>query len=190
MSVYLLDHKIMDMPRIDSVRYLGSWIYLCYHYVMNRITETCFYKCQYWVIQCGVASDMTITVTSKWALRRLKSPAIWLSVQELVQADTNEHFRASYLWALHYYSDLMLSQAFQPLATQLSKKAALPLAKIISTASCRSSKTGPWSYVRKIPLKRPSNVENLSMQTVSCCRYRLVSCLTNTLASDNVWAQT
>ena len=34
--------------------------------------------------------------------------------------------------ALAYYSDLTLSQAFQPIATKLSKKAALPLAKIIA----------------------------------------------------------
>ena len=45
--------------------------------------------------------------------------------------------------ALSYYSDLTLSQSFQPMGAQLSKKAALPLAQIIATASCRSSKTGP-----------------------------------------------
>ena len=48
---------------------------------------------------------------------------------------------------LSYYSDLMLSQAFQPMAVQISKKVALPLAKILATASCRSSKTGPWAYL-------------------------------------------
>ena len=36
-------------------------------------------------------------------------------------------------------------QKFQPMAVQLSMKAALPLAKILATASCHSSKTGPWS---------------------------------------------
>ena len=46
-------------------------------------------------------------------------------------------------WALSYYSDLTLLQEFQPTAAQLSMKAALPLAKILATASCRSSKTGP-----------------------------------------------
>ena len=46
--------------------------------------------------------------------------------------------------ALSYYSDLTLSQSFQPMAAQLSKKAALPLGKMIATASCRISKTGPW----------------------------------------------
>ena len=44
---------------------------------------------------------------------------------------------------LSYYSDLTLSQEFQPMAAQLSMKAALPLAKTLATASCRSSKTGP-----------------------------------------------
>ena len=43
--------------------------------------------------------------------------------------------------ALSYYSDLTLSQEFQPMAAQLSMKAALPLVKILVTASCRSSKT-------------------------------------------------
>ena len=47
-------------------------------------------------------------------------------------------------WVLFYYSDLTLSESFQPMAAQLSNKAALPLAKILATASCRSSKTGPW----------------------------------------------
>ena len=50
-----------------------------------------------------------------------------------------------WLWfrALSYYSDLTLSQSFQPMGAQLSKKAALPLAKIIATASCRSGKPRP-----------------------------------------------
>ena len=37
-----------------------------------------------------------------------------------------------------------MSPSFQPMAAQLSKKAVLPLAKIIVTTPCRSSKTGPW----------------------------------------------
>ena len=41
---------------------------------------------------------------------------------------------------LSHYSDLTQSQSFQPMATHLSK-AALPLAKILATTSCRSSKT-------------------------------------------------
>ena len=51
--------------------------------------------------------------------------------------------RVQLYWALSYYRDLMLSQYFQPMAVQLSLKAAVPLAKIFVTASCRSSKTGP-----------------------------------------------
>ena len=46
-------------------------------------------------------------------------------------------------WALSCYSDLTLSQKFQPMAAQLSMKAALTLAKIPATASCRSSEQGP-----------------------------------------------
>ena len=55
---------------------------------------------------------------------------------------------------LSYYSDLTLTQAFPPMAAQLSKKAAHALAKILATASCRSSKTGyhvPRIYERKLP---------------------------------------
>ena len=55
------------------------------------------------------------------------------------------YYNTDYSWALSYYSDLTLSQEFQPMAAQLSMKAALPLAKILATASCRSSKTGPWA---------------------------------------------
>ena len=45
--------------------------------------------------------------------------------------------------SLFYYSDLTLSQEFQPMGVQLSMKAALPLAQILATALCRSSNTGP-----------------------------------------------
>ena len=45
-----------------------------------------------------------------------------------------------------FTTELTQSQSYQPMAAQLSKKkAALPLAKILVTASCRTSKTGPWS---------------------------------------------
>ena len=44
-------------------------------------------------------------------------------------------------WVLSCYSDLMLSQAFPPMAAQLSQKAVLPLAKIPATVSCYRSKT-------------------------------------------------
>ena len=62
-------------------------------------------------------------------------------------------------WALSYYSDRTLWQEFQPMAAKLSMKAALPLAKILTTASCRSSKTGPWlltSPRHQQPWFRPS----------------------------------
>ena len=44
--------------------------------------------------------------------------------------------------ALHYYNDLKLSRKFQPMAAQLSMKAAPPLAKILVTASCCRGNTG------------------------------------------------
>ena len=44
--------------------------------------------------------------------------------------------------ALSYYNDLTLSQYFQSMA------AVLPLAKILVTTSCRSSKTGPWALFK------------------------------------------
>ena len=47
---------------------------------------------------------------------------------------------------LNYHSELTLSQEFQPMAEQLSMKAALPLAKNLVTASWRSSDTGPWNH--------------------------------------------
>ena len=40
-----------------------------------------------------------------------------------------------YARVLSDYSDLTLSQEFQPMTAQLSMKAALPLAKILATAS-------------------------------------------------------
>ena len=38
------------------------------------------------------------------------------------------------------------SQEFQPMASQLSKKAALPLAKILATCRNNVSNTGPWPF--------------------------------------------
>ena len=69
--------------------------------------------------------------------------------------------------ALSYHSDLMLLQSFQPMAAQLSKKAALPLAKIFVTGSCRSSKTGPrthLNWLQKICVRH--SVEPLTPHTV------------------------
>ena len=56
------------------------------------------------------------------------------------------------------------------MAAQFSKKAALPLAKILATASCRSSKTGPraLSYYSDLTLSQEFQlmVAQLSMKTV------------------------
>ena len=47
---------------------------------------------------------------------------------------------------LSHYSDLMLSQEFQPMAAQLSLKAALPSAKILATASGPGLIVHPMKY--------------------------------------------
>ena len=85
------------------------------------------------------------------------------------QQQQQKHIKALHYWAVSYYSELMLSQEFQTMTAQLSMKAALPLAKILATVSCRSRKTGPWSYGREttchwlIPLTRASNADGDSM---------------------------
>ena len=79
-----------------------------------------------------------------------------------------------------YYSDPTLSQEFQPMAAQLSMKAALPLAKILATASCRSSKTGPSSpyipttccvWLVVFPLdSHDKGWQKLNLLTMACSR--------------------
>ena len=57
---------------------------------------------------------------------------------------------------LYYYSDLKLSQKFQPMAAQLSMKAALPLAEILAIAPCRCSnnnKSDAHEIIRMCPIK-------------------------------------
>ena len=87
--------------------------------------------------------------------------------------------------ALFYYSDLTLLQAFQPMAAQLSKKAELPLAKILATVPCRSSKTGPsWaidckgakvtSYSARRVNLYPSMYRKISRDTIYLGRERLI----------------
>ena len=55
-----------------------------------------------------------------------------------------------------YYSDMILSQVFQPMGAQLSLKAALPLAERLVTASNSCSKIGPcdsdlWCFLWSVP---------------------------------------
>ena len=57
-----------------------------------------------------------------------------------------------YSGTLYYYCDLAHPQEFQPMPAQLSMKAALPLAKILATASCRSSNIGHW-FSAAMPLQ-------------------------------------
>ena len=65
---------------------------------------------------------------------------------------------AASTWALSYYSDRTLSQEFEPMAAQLSMKAALPLAKILAIASCRSCKTGPRRATIEIWVKHETYI--------------------------------
>ena len=55
----------------------------------------------------------------------------------------------------------MLSQPFKPMATQLSKKAVLPLAEILATESCRSSEIGPClpEMTKKYPIAMTGIIE-------------------------------
>ena len=68
--------------------------------------------------------------------------------------------------SLYWIRVLTLLRAFQPMAAQLSKKAVLPLAKILATASCRSSKTGP-RYRSLKPFIRKTRTD-LHIQYQSC----------------------
>ena len=50
-------------------------------------------------------------------------------------------------WALYYWRFCDTSQEFQPMASQLSKKAAIPLAKILATCRNNVSNTGPCLFL-------------------------------------------
>ena len=84
--------------------------------------------------------DTSVILVSPWSLRR----------HTFEQDDVIKWKHFPRYWALSYYTDLTLSQTFQPMTAQLSQKAALPLAKILATASGRSSKTGPRSSVNSL----------------------------------------
>ena len=90
--------------------------------------------------------------------------------------------------ALSYYSDQMLSQSFQQMAAQLSKKAALPLAKILvtwqATLSCCSSKTGSRSSTRLLtwPAMRKWHTWSTRKNT-----FRDSFCATALGSQDSIW---
>ena len=88
------------------------------------------HNCVLCVIDCRLSSSCLM------ALSRLQ-----VSMPELPQ----NHLSANWLWVLYYYCHMSLSQGFQPLAAQLSLKAALPLAERIAIISNRCSNTGLWS---------------------------------------------
>ena len=72
-----------------------------------------------------------------WICRNVTALTGLLSPQEMLIVSSN----CLGTWALYYFSDLTLS-VFLPMATQLSMKAELPLAKSLATVSFRSSHTG------------------------------------------------
>ena len=57
------------------------------------------------------------------------------------------HLFTHWLWALSYYGALVLSQDFQPMAAQLSKKAALPLAQFLRQRHVVVVRQGPEDTV-------------------------------------------
>ena len=87
---------------------------------------------------------ISLTKAIKWLLPYYRSILIYHSTVGCCPTKTPR------TWALNYYGDMTLSQTFQPMATQLSMKAVLPLAKGLATASCRSSNTGSWPSRRGI----------------------------------------
>ena len=81
-------------------------------------------------------------------------------VNSTEQIETKSHLIQTWHWAmwqhgvtlpqacsLYYYSDLTLSQSFQPMTAQLSMEAVLPLAKSLATVFYRSDNRGPWSHI-------------------------------------------
>ena len=88
----------------------------------------------------------TMRVNSLW----LDDAYIYIYMCQWTGSLPVQHQTIIWTWALSNYSDLTLSQEFQPMAAQLSMKAALPLAKILVTASCCSSKTGPSAAILSI----------------------------------------
>ena len=74
-----------------------------------------------------------------WKLRA----AVTLSLSSLVALQVVVMTTCSATRALFYYCDMTLSQKFEPMAAQLSLKAAMPLTERIATGSDRCSKTGP-----------------------------------------------
>ena len=80
-----------------------------------------------------VLEKMTSTVVDSHHISRMAAPQ-WIRIPHWVT------------WALSYYSDMTLSQEFQPMAAQLSMKAALPLAKFLRQRHVAVVRQGPASY--------------------------------------------
>ena len=86
-----------------------------------------------------------IDYRSKFLYRFISSISIIYGNTSAKQVNPSWWIGKSQPQALSYNSELTLSQSFQPMAAQLSKKAALPLAKILVTGSCQNSTSnGSW----------------------------------------------
>ena len=126
------------------------------------------HNCVLCVIDCRLSSSCLM------ALSRLQ-----VSMPELPQ----NHLSANWLWVLYYYCHMSMSQGFQPMAAQLSVKAALPLAERIATASDCCSNTGPWSVgifegvvsvileLNKSDIYNWVSVKHIILFTANMCRY-------------------
>ena len=81
---------------------------------------------------------------------------------------------------LFYYNDLTLSQTFQPMAAQLSKKAALPLAKILESIcnmGCypHGAYLAPWHLQQSCLLTDVIHPVNSSFPGKSGCDFKTAS---------------
>ena len=109
-----------------------------------------------------------------WICRNVTTLTGLLSPQEMLIVSSN----CLGTWALYYFSDLTLS-VFLPMATQLSMKAELPLAKSLATALFRSSNTGHRlhfiksdlldSWINDKPGKVPLCTIFARYNTFQCC---------------------
>ena len=141
--------------KLQSNCFRNSYIFIQANeieYVWEMSAILSWPQCVNWTIV-----DQLGSVSSKYHPRPMSQEMLKMSIHKMSLKNTlvklhpqlsgaNEltsHFLQ--FWTLSYFSDLTLSQEFQPMAAQLSMKAALPLAKILATASCRSSKTGSSS---------------------------------------------
>ena len=119
----------------------------------------------YLPLQWRHMSVMATKITGNWTI----GSAICLGWH---QRNVNTLHSRQRTRALSYYSNLTLSQEFQPMAAQLSMKAALPLAKILATASCHDTTMTLTSLGINCPL---GDVEVILQMYFSNSFYKFIS---------------